>query len=349
MKILEVDKRHNFLKIRVENPEDFYILSKFLKEGDLITSKTSRKIKRNNDVFRKSMVVTLEYKNCSYQTFGKRLRISGIIIDGPEDYISKGSYHTVNLETNDIFTLERKNLHNNELKPLKEAEKYTKRPPILLIAIERGVASIGLLSSYELKEVKTLKRNISKEGGEDTKSIIQEFFSDVYEIMKKYTDDCEAVIIAGPGFTKKKFRKFLETKQPRLNIYLKNTSTGTRSGLHEIIRRDIPQEIRKDQRITKETRLIENLLEHIGKNDGYAVYGYKKTKKAVGYGAVKVLIITEKKFFSKKYRAKVMELINQTQEMDGKFHIVSVQHPSGKQLERLGGIGALLRFKLSKY
>ncbi|MHA2069427.1 MAG: hypothetical protein ACXABY_34125 [Candidatus Thorarchaeota archaeon] len=41
-------------------------------------------------------------------------------------------------------------------------------------------------------------------------------------------------------------------------------------------------------------------------------------------------------------------LIRNTEKTRGQFHIVSTDHPAGDQLHNLGGIGAILRFKISQ-
>lgn len=346
MKILSLDKKHGRLKVKLESYDDFFVLSKFLHDGDLVTGRTSRKIKNNNRIYRKSMVVTLNFKDASYQPFGQRLRISGTVTEGPEDFISLGDYHTINVSVNKSIEIKRDKLTDTELAPLRKAEKYTKRPPILLVAIERGVATVGLLSSYELRVIRTVKRDIPGKSQGEGREILHAFFSKIHSIIKNHLNDIEAVILAGPGFTKENFKNFIAGKISQDKIYMGKTSTGTRAGLHEIIRRGIPEKVRKDQRISQETRLIEEFCKHIGKDDGLGVYGYDKVEKAVKYGSVDKLLISTSKFYSPEMREKIKDLMRETRKMGGTVKIISTQHPSGKQFERLGGIGALLRYKL---
>lgn len=346
MNILSLDKKHGRLKVKLESYDDFFVLSRFLREGDLITGQTSRKIKKNNKIYRESMVVTLNFKDASYQPFGQRLRISGTVTEGPEDFISSGDYHTINVNINKCIEIKRDSLTDEELAPLRKAEKYTNRPPILLVAIERGVATVGLLSSYQLRVIRSIRRDVPGKGQGEVSDILNEFFSKISSIIRSHIDETEAVIIAGPGFIKKNFKNSLSSEIPQEKIYMGKTSTGTRAGLHEIIRRNIPEKIRKDHRISKETRLIDEFCNHIGKNDGLGVYGYEKVKRAVKYGCVDTLLISTSKFYSQEMRENVKKLMRETRDMGGSVKIISTQHPSGKQFKRLGGIGALLRYKL---
>ena len=41
-------------------------------------------------------------------------------------------------------------------------------------------------------------------------------------------------------------------------------------------------------------------------------------------------------------------LIRNTEKTRGQFHIVSTDHPAGDQLQNLGGVGAILRFKIGR-
>ncbi len=94
---------------------------------------------------------------------------------------------------------------------------------------------------------------------------------------------------------------------------------------------------------------MEELLEEISK-DGPVVNGLKQVKQVVGAGAVKVLLITDS--FIQKQREKekyeeIDEMLNLVESMRGTINIISSDNDAGKKLDGLGGIGALLRYKLN--
>ena len=79
-------------------------------------------------------------------------------------------------------------------------------------------------------------------------------------------------------------------------------------------------------------------------------YGNDEVASAVQYGAVEELLITDKKLRegAEKERLWMDSLIRNTEKTRGSFHIVSTEHPAGDQLQRLGGIGAILRFRITQ-
>ena len=104
----------------------------------------------------------------------------------------------------------------------------------------------------------------------------------------------------------------------------------------------------KESRIVEEMSLVEDLLKEIMK-DGLAKYGLDEVDNAVNLGAVKTLLITDS--FIRKTREdnafeRIENLLKKVESMKGKVIIISFEHDGGKKLDGLGGIAALLRYKL---
>ena len=103
-------------------------------------------------------------------------------------------------------------------------------------------------------------------------------------------------------------------------------------------------------KLEAETQLIEKLIEHLAKDNGLAAYGDDEVKKAVQFGAVETLLMTDKKLRegTAEQRRKMDLLIRDVEKMRAEFHIVSTDHPAGNQLQNLSGIAAILRFKMDR-
>ena len=94
---------------------------------------------------------------------------------------------------------------------------------------------------------------------------------------------------------------------------------------------------------------VDELLKEVAKQE-LAVYGIKETGNAVNLGAVKVLLVSDK--FVQKMRDNekyeqldnIMKIVDQTK---GEIHIISSEHDGGKKLDGLGGVGAILRYKIN--
>ncbi|NIO21054.1 MAG: mRNA surveillance protein Pelota, partial [Candidatus Aenigmarchaeota archaeon] len=97
--------------------------------------------------------------------------------------------------------------------------------------------------------------------------------------------------------------------------------------------------ILKDTRIARETELVEKLLQEINK-DGLAVYGKKETMKAVEYGAIETLLVSEESI------PDFEEIMDKVEKQGGNIRIISSDHESGEKFLNLGGIAGFLRFKI---
>ena len=118
------------------------------------------------------------------------------------------------------------------------------------------------------------------------------------------------------------------------------------NAIKEVLRRDEIQTILKEERITKETALVEKLMEVISK-DGKAAYGMDEVENAANAGAVEKLLITDTMINkSREEKNERLEAIMKTVDsLKGDIHIISSSHEAGKQLNGISGIAALLRYK----
>jgi len=155
--------------------------------------------------------------------------------------------------------------------------------------------------------------------------------------------------LASPAFFKEDLYKKISEQHLRKKIVLATCSSVKEDAVSEVLKRSEVQEVLKQDRITKEENLIEALLKEIAMNEK-AVYSLKETENAVNAGAVSELLITDN-FIQKKRQenkfGKIDFLMRTVDSMKGKIHIISSDFDAGKKLDGLGGIAALLRYKLS--
>ena len=87
----------------------------------------------------------------------------------------------------------------------------------------------------------------------------------------------------------------------------------------------------------------------ISKNN-LASYGLKETKEAALIGAVKTLLITDNLIQQKRIEnqyEEIEEIMKTVDNTKGDILVISSEHEAGKKLDGLGGIAAILRFKLN--
>jgi len=195
----------------------------------------------------------------------------------------------------------------------------------------------------------------------------------------KEEKDLKGVIIGGPGPLKDKFKEgeYLDYQLRKKVLGVVDTSYTGVQGLQEIIQRG--ESLIQEASATRERAIMQEFFEHLKKDDGLSIYGLEEVKSALDYGAVKLLLISEdyewvrtkltcqcgnkiekdikpgsvQKCPKCKSEMKVEEeielidvLSEQAKGLGSDVEIISVDSREGEQFKEIGGIGAILRYKL---
>jgi len=351
MKIIKSDLRKGEITVKVENLDDLWYLSHIIDKDDIIKGKTVRKIKIGGDEQRKSDVIKktvfLKIKAEKTEFTENSLRVSGKIIEGPED-VQIGSYHTFEFEENTVATIIKESWLKFQLDKLKEASEE-KAGKIMIVVLDREEALFALMQREGYKLLTNLKGEVNKKAVDEKSksSFYQEIIEQIREYDKRY--EFSKIILASPIFWKEELIKELKDLDLKKKIIQATCSSADNNGINEVLKRPETQEALKQDRIAREINVVEELLREISKTN-LAVYGLKQTEEAVNSGAVKTLILTDnliKKQREKESYKKIDFMLKNTESMKGNVIIVSSEHEGGKKLDGLGGIGALLRYKLS--
>ncbi len=353
MKQLYLDLKKGTAKLKIEDLDDLWYLSQIIDIGDLVKGKTIRKIKigkeadRKQAVAKKTIFLKIKIEKIEFSKTSNTLRALGIITEGPED-IQKGEHHTFNLEPNTIFTLIKERWLKYQVDRLKEASQE-KPSKILIVVMDREEANFALLKKYGYDLLTNIQGKVMKKAMEERKegNFYQDIIQKIEEYVKRY--NIVKVILASPAFWKEDLTKELKDEELKKKILLATCNATGKNGIDEVLKRPEVKAALHEDRIAKEMSLVEELLTEISKNN-MAVYGLKDTENAVNAGAVKDLLITES-LIQKSREAnnyeKIDNLMKIVDSMKGTINIISSDHEGGKKLNGLGGIGAILRYKLN--
>ncbi len=107
------------------------------------------------------------------------------------------------------------------------------------------------------------------------------------------SDTVDAIIVGGPAISK---AQFLESKE--IDYRVKELVVGTydvgysgSQGIRELVER--AQSQLSDFELIKEKELMNNFMEHIGRDTGLATYGEKQVREALNRGAVETILVSE--------------------------------------------------------
>jgi len=314
------------VKLQIENLDDLWYLSGVINRGDLVRTKTERRIKTKEDMARSKkgerrvFTLTVRVEKADFSSDSDTYRIAGVVEQGPEDLVSIGSHHTFNVEK------------GTTLKIIKERWS----PMIRESKIEYYELSRSIGGKYDIRG----RRGRKMEFYRDTAKFLSEVLS---------RENISAIIIAGAGFEKENFRRFLSENYPGLaeKSVMENISSHGRNGVNEVMRRPKTQKIIEEITSARDVRLVHELLTEIGKDSGLGIYGLKDIETAAGSGAIKKLLVCDNIFL--KNRKKLEDLMYMVKSARGEVHLINHRGEAGRQLNSLGGAAALLRYPMHQY
>ena len=357
MKILELEEKTGKMRIKVETQDDLWTLYNVIEEGDIFYAKTTREIKVGKNSTRKTMILGIKIKKMEFQPFTDRLRINGIIIYQPDKYQEngfKGNYHTINVNINDEITIMKEKWPNYLLKKIDEACKRT-NIKICIIAIDDEEAAIGTIRNYGVELLAEIALRLpGKREATMREMKINKKLSEIAKTIKNIIKrrETETLIISGPNYIREKMRERIEEElkelRKRPKIIEENVVNGGVRGIHETLKKGTIIKALNNIQLIEENKLMEKLLEEMARETGKAVYGAKETEAAANNGAVETLMILDEELHAYgERRKKVEEIIKEVEKHGGKVKIFSLTNEAGKQLRSLGGIAALLRYKIT--
>ena len=344
MRVLHQDPREGEIRLKIQNADDLWHLHNLLEPGDLVRAYTYRREEAATDKLRpergEKVLVKLgiRVEQTEYQDFSDRLRITGVIEEGPQDL---GRHHTLNIGVDDDLTIVKNVWREHHLRRIQEAIDATERPQVTVLSIDDEEALLAEIRQMGIREVATIRAGHHGKmfpGAETRVAYFEEILSKLASM-----EIGSALLVVGPGFEREEFAKFVRERNPELaaKIRLHGTSQAGMAGIQEAMKAGLGAKVLEETRVAQETRLVERLLEEIARGRLYA-YGPEEVRGAVEASAVETLLVTD-------VRVKdlaIEQLMREVEAARGHVVIVSSRHEAGKKLEGLGGIAGLLRFPI---
>jgi len=334
-----------------ESLDDLWHLTYVIEPGDSVSADTTRRIQRDDDMTRDTggsrepMWIELAVGDTEFAKFSNRLRVGGEITDcSREDQL--GFHHTFNVEPYDELTVE-KRWKPDQLERLREAVEAADQPDVAVATVEEGAAYVHSVAQYGVEERASISGTTGK--GEYARDR-GELFEELAAVLQRL--DAEAIILAGPGFTKRDALEYVEDAAPQVaeKIQVVDTASVGDRGVHEVLKRGAVDRIQTETRISKEAELIDELTARIA-SGSEATYGIEAVAEAAEYGAVETLLVSDERLRAERagegeWDRDVNGVIESVEQQGGDVTVFSHEFDPGQQLESLGGIAALLRYRI---
>jgi protein pelota len=337
-----------------ESLDDLWHLTYIVEPGDFVGGDTTRRIQRNDDDMRDTggerehMWVELEVDDIEFAKFANRLRVGGVIVDcSREDQLD--FHHTINLEPFEELEVE-KVWKPDQDDRLQEAVEATENPDVAIATVEEGEAHVHTVAQYGTEERASITGPTGKSAWGDGARPREELFEELGEVLQRM--DVEAVILAGPGFTKQDALDYMEEDNfdlPGQLSMVDTTGVGDR-GVHEVLKRGAVDEVQTETRIAAEADLVDELTERIAAGSEVA-YGPEQVAEAAEFGAIEQLLVLDERLREERgtdgeWEVDIDDIIETTEQKGGEVTVFSGEFDPGQQLRNLGGIAALLRYRI---
>jgi protein pelota len=341
------DLKQGEIKLVAENLDDIWHLYNLIEPDDLIRAVTYRTDEQKTDKIRskkaekKRMKLGIRVEKICFHEFSDRLRIHGVIEEGPQEL---GSYHTYNVDAEkmDAFSIIKDKWHPHHLDRIEEAVKQRQQPFLLFVSLDDDAATIAILRQSGVQQLASIESHRSGKMYDST-STEKQYFTEIVTMLKSVQTSQTPLIVIGPGFTREHFVTFGRYYVPDLFSDVRSLSTGNAgmNGVQETLKSGMVDQITKENRVVKETQFVEKIFKEIQKN-GLVTYGYAQVTEALEKGAVEYLLIIDTMVRTKEGES----LLQLTRTTRSDFIIINSLHEAGKKFEGLGGVAALLRFKI---
>lgn len=345
MKIQWIRRDKNMFKVDVDESEDKWYLSHVLEPGDSIRARTQRKIKigmpGSQKTVRKTFTLTICVEDVSYEPSLSSLRVKGKITSCPDE-VSKGSYHSFNIEEGKTITVMKNKLTTYHVKKLEEAT--TPSAKVLLALVDRGEARFARLTPQGYEEISSMTGEVEKKAY-DT-DVSENFYAVVAEKLDEYTEkyDANQVVLGSQSFWKELVEEHVSEKV-QSKLLLATVNRTDVQGFEELVKRPELASALENDRAVQDGKIVDRLMEAV--REEKACYSYMDCREKQQLGAVDELIVSEKYLKEQKNRGRysaLEHLLRSVEDMDGDVWFISGEEAT-KRLDGLGGIGGILRWK----
>ncbi|MGC8538287.1 MAG: hypothetical protein ACP5MK_00245 [Candidatus Micrarchaeia archaeon] len=339
MQILHFYDDTNTLKLRIDSPDDLYVIQRALNSGDSVEGKSYRRFKSTEGDIgsQKEIEVRISIEKAELDKVSGKLRLTGKILWGrPERYISIASYHTLNIGVGDEVRITKPEWKGYIIKMFKEAEKESRKPRLGIIAMDDEKATVSQAKGYGIEIIAEIRSHLSKRMKmREYEEEKQKYFNEIIKMIGSIS--ASTVIVAGPGFMKNDLEKYIKEKGIKIgkNIVYASASDAERSGIREVMQSPEAMRLLEAEHIKKEFELLNKFMSGLRLNASFSKE--EKIKDSIESYEAGAIIVNDDMLND----AKAKELLDLAESHNISIYIFNSDDDAGMQLKGFGGIGSI--------
>ncbi|VVC92657.1 unnamed protein product [Leptidea sinapis] len=350
-----------------EESEDMWHAFNLIAEGDAVTASTVRKVQNESSTgsstsSRVRTTLTISVENIDFDTQACVLRLKGRNIV-ENQYVKMGAYHTLDLELNRKFILQKTLWDSVALERVDMACDPAASADVAAVVMQEGLAHVCLITpSMTLVRSKIDMTIPRKRKGfvQQHEKGLAKFYEAVMQGILRHIDFSvvKCIILASPGFVKDQFFDYMIQQAVKTDnkllidnkskFLLVKASSGFKHSLKEVLQEPSVMVKISDTKAASEVKLLEGFYLMLQMEPSKAFYGKKDVMRANEAMAIETLMISDKLFRCQdvQKRKEYIELVDSARDNGADVRIFSSMHVSGEQLDQLTGVAAILRFPM---
>lgn len=354
------------VQMKTEEAEDMWHAYNLITIGDRVRTSTVRKLVNESSTgsttsrrVRLSLTITVE--RVDFDSNSCVLRLSGRNSE-ENRHVKIGAYHTLDLELNQVFSIEKDIWDVIHLERIETSSDPSKKADVAAVVMTCGLAHVCLVTSHMTITRARIDMNIprTRAGNSDHRKAMARFYEAVYQAIVRHVnfEQIKCLLLGSPGFVKDDFFEFLNLEAVRREqrdlienkskFVLVHASSGHKRAVEEILSQPAVQTRLADTKASDEIRALATFFDMLKKDPERAYYGYNHVSRANEELAIDSLLVTDGLFRSSDLvtRKKYVALVETARDRGAKVFVFSSMHVTGEQLGHLTGIAAVLRFPL---
>ena len=352
--------------LRPDTSEDLWYAYNLIRNGDLIRCTTLRKVVKETSTgsttsSKKRLMLTVDVQKVDFDVDVLQVRLSGTV-QSENDLVRMGAHHTLTLELNQNFSIEKECWDQIYLDVLEEATHPERQAEIAAVVMQPGLAHVCLVTGALTVTKARIEINIPKKrtGSSHHDKATTKFYEAIYQAILRHVDfsKVKCVVLGSPGFVKDDFWKYALAESVRRDdrpiienkgkFVLCRASSGHKHALEEVFSDPGIMSQMTETKVAREVEVLNKFMRLRQNDPDRAYYGYDHVSKAHEQLAIESLLVTDELFRASdvKTRKKYVNLVEDVRQNGGEVFVFSSMHVSGQQLQQVSGVAAILRYPL---
>ncbi|MDG6989936.1 MAG: pelota family protein [Nitrososphaerota archaeon] len=349
MIVTAFDPKHNRCSLTIESAEDLWTLRRLVAKGDVIVTRSSRVVKREDEYARPDkgervkVTLSLSVDEVHLDSSIERLRVRGTILEASDESVTKVGSHSITVSPGHAVTLRKTRWTPLDTKLVRPPKGSTSR--FVLLAVDRRDAGIGTLSGSHLSIVTTVESGLGGKMEGEQSSL--PYISKVAGTVAQLFQEGDRVVVAGPGNFKNAVANQIRGRLKSGEVTLLDGLDLTGSdGVRALIKTPSFQELAKDSLAVAMQMLVAEAIKRMSTSDPKVAYSLPRVADAAAAGAVESSAVSDDVFSSGVDETRLVDVLNLIEGKGGRVYLADSSMEYGKQVSSFGGIIALLRYAL---